>query len=169
MRCPRALSATQERSRTWRRRRRCSRGASWRCSRRELACAPVPRQDGRVSRRLGRSDCMPITSRLARRYHSLDVWVEGVNHGPVLDILDFDDSDLRTDSQRTRVTHRQPRGAGPGPSPMQVSWMQLTMTERHRSPATATTIDRTLSYRELRHLPDCPAGCRNLVFFSSRK
>ena len=129
----------------------------------------MARQDGRVSRRLGRSDCVPITSRLARRYHSLDVWVEGVKHGPVLDILDFDDCDLRTDSQRTHVPHRQPRGAGPGPSPMQVSWMQLTMTERHRSPATATTIDRTLSYRELRHLPDCPAGCRNLLFFSSKE
>ena len=41
---------------------------------------------------------------LALRYHSLNVWVESIKPTPILDILDFDDCDLRTDTVSALVS-----------------------------------------------------------------
>ena len=71
-----------------------------------------PRASLRTSGKIRRA-CKQATwtdPSLARRYHSLNVWVECVNHGPVLDILDFDDCDLQTD----KSAHSRPSQASEG-------------------------------------------------------
>ena len=48
---------------------------------------------------------------LALRCHSLNVWVESIKPTPILDILDFDDCDLRTDTVSALMSLTGIRGA----------------------------------------------------------
>ena len=71
------------------------------------------RTSGRIRRAESAGDLggVIVCPSLALRCHSLNVWVESIKPTPILDILDFDDCDLRTDTVSALVSLTGIRGA----------------------------------------------------------